>query len=161
MRIKFLISLSIFVVVFLIDQYIKMIFVDGFQLPGECISLVLAYNKGVAFSMFAFLEHYLKYIQIAMIVGIVIYLSIYRELFSTYFVSIGLIIGAGVSNIYDRFHHIGVVDYIYWHCGFEFAIFNLADMLINLGIAIVLYQIYIQRDNKDENENRSKQKENR
>ncbi len=161
MRIKFLISLSIFVVVFLIDQYIKMIFVDGFQLPGECISLVLAYNKGVAFSMFAFLEHNLKYIQIAMIVGIVIYLSIYRELFSTYFVSIGLIIGAGVSNIYDRFHHIGVVDYIYWHCGFEFAIFNLADMLINLGIAIVLYQIYIQRDNKDENENRSKQKENR
>ncbi len=161
MRIKFLISLSIFVVVFLIDQYIKMIFVDGFRLPGECISLVLAYNKGVAFSMFAFLEHNLKYIQIAMITGIVVYLSIYKELFSTYFVAIGLIIGGGVSNIYDRFHHIGVVDYVYWHCGFDFAIFNLADALIDLGIVIVLYQVYIQKDSKDENENKPKPKETR
>ncbi|MEA3314742.1 MAG: lipoprotein signal peptidase, partial [Campylobacterota bacterium] len=38
---------------FSIDQYIKSIFVNGFELRGDCISLILAYNKGVAFSMFA------------------------------------------------------------------------------------------------------------
>lgn len=147
MRLKLYISLVIFLSVFIADQYIKSLFVDGFRASGECISLVLAYNKGVAFSMFAFLDEYLKYIQVSMIFGIIIYLWLNKDIYSQYFVAIALILGGGISNIYDRFVHIGVVDYIYWHCGFDFAIFNLADIMIDTAIVIILYQLYLQRKN--------------
>jgi signal peptidase II len=51
----------------------------------------------------------------------------------------GILIGAGLSNVYDRFNHGGVVDYIYWHCGFNFAIFNFADVMIDLAVVWILF----------------------
>ncbi|MCK5294037.1 MAG: lipoprotein signal peptidase [Arcobacteraceae bacterium] len=139
---KIQISLVLFVSLIFIDQYIKFIFVNGYYLHGDCISLVLAYNKGVAFSMFSFLEGNLKYIQIVMLLGGVVYLFLNKQVFKDYFLPISLLFAGGVSNIYDRFIHEGVVDYIYWHCGFDFAIFNLADILINISVAMILYINY-------------------
>jgi len=140
---KLSISIILFVVLFSIDQYIKHLFVDGFELKGECISLVLAYNYGVAFSMFAFLEENLKYIQIAIMVAGVIYLVFHKELFQQYYIPASLLLAGGVSNIYDRFIHVGVVDYVYWHCGFDFAIFNLADVLIDIAVVLILLISYL------------------
>jgi signal peptidase II len=142
------IFLSIFLLVFVVDQYIKTIFVDGFRLDGECISLVLAYNKGVAFSMFAFLEHNLKYLQLLMLSGILVFLFIKREYFYSYYWGASLILAGGFSNVLDRFIHEGVVDYVYWHCGFDFAIFNFADVMIDLGVVIILYISYKEEKNK-------------
>jgi signal peptidase II len=139
---KFSIVIVIFTVAVLIDQYIKSLFVNGYERPGECISLVLAYNKGVAFSMFAFLEGNLKYIQIAFLTIGAIYLYLKQELFSNYYLPIALLYAGAISNIYDRFIHIGVVDYVYWHCGFDFAIFNLADILIDIAIVLILVKVY-------------------
>jgi signal peptidase II len=139
---KFSIVIVIFTVAVLIDQYIKSLFVNGYERPGECISLVLAYNKGVAFSMFAFLEGNLKYIQIAFLTIGAIYLYLKQELFSNYYLPIALLYAGAISNIYDRFIHIGVVDYVYWHCGFDFAIFNLADVLIDIAIVLILVKVY-------------------
>jgi len=122
-----------------IDQYIKYIFVNGFYKEGECISLVLAYNKGVAFSMFAFLADYLKYIQITILLGGLIYLSLNKDILKTYILPISILFAGGISNIADRFMHEGVVDYVYWHCGFDFAIFNFADVIIDISIVLILY----------------------
>lgn len=128
-----------FLIVFLCDQAIKWFFVlSEFNYNGSVISLVLVYNKGVAFSMFAFLQEWLKYLQILLLAGIFFYLLKHKELLKTYLLPIGIIFGAGVSNILDRFIHIGVVDYIYWHYGFKFAVFNFADMMINLGVAWII-----------------------
>jgi signal peptidase II len=142
MRKKIFLFLGIFTVLFVIDQIIKMLFVGGFRVDGECISLVLAYNKGVAFSMFAFLEGNLKYIQIAMLIAGIIYLFFNKEIFDRYYLPASILIAGGVSNIYDRFNHEGVVDYVYWHCGFDFAIFNLADVLINIAVVMIIYFSY-------------------
>ena len=140
---KLSISIILFIVLFSIDQYIKHLFVDGFELKGKCISLVLAYNYGVAFSMFAFLADNLKYIQIGiMIVGIV-YILLNKEIFNKYYIPATLLLAGGVSNIYDRFIHGGVVDYVYWHCGFDFAIFNLADVLIDIAVVLILIISYL------------------
>jgi lipoprotein signal peptidase len=46
----------------------------------------------------------------------------------------GVCLGVGSSNLPDLFVHGGVVDYIFWHYGFEFAIFNLADALIDCSL---------------------------
>ncbi len=142
MQKKIIIFLAIISSLFIIDQYIKLLFVNGFGVDGECISLVLAYNKGVAFSMFAFLEGNLKYIQIAMLIFGIWYLFSKKEIFDLYYIPAAILIAGGVSNIYDRFIHEGVVDYVYWHCGFDFAIFNLADVLIDIAVVLIIYINY-------------------
>lgn len=123
--------------IFIVDQNIKTLFLEGFRYYTECIDLILVFNKGVAFSMFAFLEEWLKWIQLLLISGVVVY-TIYlgkRE----YFVPVGILVGAGFSNVYDRFIHGGVVDYVYWHCGFDFAVFNFADVMIDLAVVWLLW----------------------
>ncbi|MEA1918084.1 MAG: signal peptidase II, partial [Campylobacterota bacterium] len=98
------------------------------------------YNKGVAFSMFAFLQEWLKWIQIAILVAVFVYvIRLNRSYFS---VPIGLLLGAGASNIYDRFAHGGVVDMVYWHCGFDFAVFNGADVIIDLAVVWIVILNY-------------------
>ena len=118
--------------IFIIDQNIKMLFVDGFRYYTQCIDLILVYNKGVAFSMFAFLEEWLKYIQLVMVIGIFGYIIYLGKL--CYAFPAGLLLGGAISNIYDRFIHGGVVDMVYWHCGFDFAVFNFADVMIDVAV---------------------------
>lgn len=122
--------------IFVIDQNIKSLFVEGFRYYGECIDLILVYNKGVAFSMFAFLDEWLKYIQLFLILGVLGYIIYLKEL--CYAFPAGLLLGGAVSNIYDRFVHGGVVDMVYWHCGFDFAVFNFADVVIDIAVVWIL-----------------------
>ncbi len=137
------------IIVFVADQGIKQIFLDGFRWQSEYIDLILTYNKGVAFSMFAFLGEYLKYIQIVLLLGIFLYILYDRKLLNSHSVAFGIIFGAGAGNIYDRFIHGGVVDYVFWHKWFNFAVFNFADVMIDFAIVLILLQTYlISRKNK-------------
>jgi signal peptidase II len=122
--------------IFIIDQNIKMLFVDGFRYYTDCIDLILVYNKGVAFSMLTFLDEWLKYIQLVLVSGILIYVLVLKEI--CYSLPIGLLLGGAFSNIYDRFIHEGVVDMVYWHCGFNFAVFNFADVMIDVAVVYLL-----------------------
>jgi signal peptidase II len=122
--------------IFIIDQNIKMLFVDGFRYYTDCVDLILVYNKGVAFSMFASLAEYLKYIQLLLVTLILIYIIYLKKI--CYAVPAGFLLGGAFSNIYDRFIHGGVVDMVYWHCGFDFAVFNFADVMIDISVALIL-----------------------
>lgn len=122
--------------IFIIDQNIKTLFLEGYRYYGDYIDLILVYNKGVAFSMFAFLDEWLKWIQLLLIGGVTAYVVWLRN--SCYAIPSGILIGAGLSNVYDRFIHGGVVDYVYWHYGFEFAVFNFADVMIDVAVVWLL-----------------------
>jgi len=122
--------------IFIIDQNIKSLFVDGFRYYTNCIDFILVYNKGVAFSMFAFLQEWLKYIQIVLVLGILVYLFRLKEL--CYAIPAGFMLGGAFSNIYDRFIHGGVVDMVFWHCGFNFAVFNFADVMIDVAVVWIV-----------------------
>ena len=137
---------SALIAVFIIDQLIKAVFLDGFDWNSSCISLNLTFNKGVAFSMFASLGPYLKFIQIALIGGVFSYIFWEKKVLKEYALALGLILGGGVSNLLDRFLQEGVVDYVYWHCGFDFAIFNFADVMIDLGVVIILWLSFKSKD---------------
>ena len=133
---------------FIIDQNIKMLFVDGYYRAGECIDLVLHYNKGVAFSMFAFVGPYLKWIQAGLIAGILYY--VLKEGYLKRFAfPVGLLMGGALGNVYDRFLHGGVVDYVAWHCGFNFAVFNYADVAIDIAIVWILIMVYFFPEDKE------------
>ena len=116
----------------LVDQAIKSIFLDGFRFYSPCIDLILVFNKGVAFSMFAFLDGALKWIQLALLAGVIGYTLWLKKI--CYLIPVGILAGAGLSNVVDRFIHGGVVDYVYWHCGFNFAVFNAADVMIDIAV---------------------------
>ena len=133
--------------IFAIDQIIKIIFLNGFDLKTKCISLVLAINKGVAFSMFSFLGKNLKYIQLALIIGLLIYFF-KEKIFSKHPILSGILFAAAFSNLLDRFLRGGVVDYVYWHCGFNFAIFNFADVMIDFSILGFAYFYFFKKDDK-------------
>jgi len=136
-----------FFAVFLIDQALKYLFLHGFEFKSRCISLVLAINKGVAFSMFSFLGNNLKYIQLFLILGLFIYFFKEKILQKHPFIS-GILFGAALSNLFDRFLRGGVVDYVYWHCGFDFAIFNFADTMIDLSIILLIYFYFYKKNDK-------------
>jgi len=127
----------------IIDQNIKDLFVNGYFWDSSCISLELHLNRGVAFSMFEFLGENLKWIQVVLISGLFIYF-IYDGYIKEFPLSIGLLLGSAISNLMDRFIHGGVVDYIAWHCGFNFAIFNYADIMINISVLSILLFSYFQ-----------------
>ncbi|QOY52060.1 signal peptidase II [Candidatus Sulfurimonas baltica] len=135
LRLLAILTLTI-VGVFIIDQNIKTLFVDGWRYYTECIDLILVYNKGVAFSMFAFLDEWLKFIQLILIIAILVYVVYLNDI--CYAFPAGLMLGGAFSNVYDRFIHEGVVDMVYWHCGFDFAVFNFADVMIDVAVVWIL-----------------------
>ena len=126
---------------FVVDQAIKSLFVEGYYRAGECIDLELHFNKGVAFSLFAFLGPYLKWIQALLVAGIFIF--VFKEGYlKRYSIPLGMMLGGALGNVYDRFVHQGVVDYVAWHCGFKFAVFNFADVAIDVAVVWILVAAY-------------------
>lgn len=154
---KLKIAITIFIIVFIVDQVVKYGFANlGWDVDGPYMSLKLSYNYGVAFSMFSFLEHNLKYIQLVIVLIGTLYLFRNKEVFEEYYLPIALLYAGGLSNILDRFTYGGVVDYFYWHYGFEFAIFNIADVIIDLAVVIIIYkQIRQSREEKKQKEIKS------
>ena len=129
--------------IFIVDQNIKMLFVDGFRYYTDYMDFILVYNRGVAFSMFAFLAEYLKYIQLILVTAVLTYVFYLKKL--CYALPAGLLLGGAFSNVYDRFIHGGVVEMFYWH-GWPypifgqsgFAVFNFADVMIDLAVVWIL-----------------------
>ncbi|SFV75956.1 Lipoprotein signal peptidase [hydrothermal vent metagenome] len=139
LRLSTILLLS-FTGVFVIDQNIKTLFVDGFRYYTQCIDFILVYNKGVAFSMFSFLDEWLKYIQLGIVFVVLGYIFYIKKV--CYAFPSGLLLGGAMSNIYDRFIHGGVVDMVYWHCGFNFAVFNFADVMIDVAVVWIVLLNY-------------------
>jgi signal peptidase II len=137
----FAVFLLVAVGTFVIDQNIKSLFLEGYYRAGECIDLQLHFNKGVAFSMFAFLGPYLKWLQAGLVV-VILYYVLKEGYLRRYAFPVGLLVGGALGNLYDRFVHEGVVDYIAWHCGFRFAVFNYADVAIDLAVVWILVMVY-------------------
>ena len=137
--------ITAFILIFGIDQAIKLIFLNGFNWESSCISLTLTLNRGVAFSMFSFLGEYLKFIQL----GLILFLAFYffkDKIIEKHSITSGILLGAALSNLFDRFRVGAVVDYVYWHCGFNFAIFNFADVMIDLSIALFAYFYFFKKN---------------
>jgi len=140
---KYAIFLFALIGVFLIDQGIKDIFyLQHYNWQSKCISLELHLNRGVAFSMLAFLGDNLKWLQLAL-VAVLAYFAFSEEWLKRYPLSLGFVAGGAFGNLYDRFNIDAVVDYVYWHCGFDFAVFNFADVMIDLGIGLIILQEFI------------------
>lgn len=135
--------ITFFILAILADQFVKWLFLEGFRFKSEYFDLILVYNKGVAFSMLSFLDGYLKYLQLGLIILLLAYLLYQKSFLKAYPAELGTLLGAGLSNLADRFMRVGVVDFFYWHKFFTFAVFNLADVLINISVASILLREFL------------------
>jgi signal peptidase II len=110
-------------------------------IAGKCIDMELHFNRGVAFSLFAFLGPYMKWVQGSLVL-LLIFLLFKENYIARYAFPAGLLIGGALGNVYDRFVHIGVVDYVAWHCGFNYAVFNYADVAIDIAFVIIVWMYF-------------------
>jgi signal peptidase II len=126
---------------FIIDQGIKALFLDGFYHAGQCIDWQLHINHGVAFSMLSFLGEYLKWLQLFIIIFITV-VAFKEQFIQKYALAMGFLLGGALGNLYDRFIHGGVVDYVAWHCGFNYAVFNYADVAIDIAVIWIAISVF-------------------
>ena len=145
------------VAIFIIDQIIKLWILNLANtsnpiFESDFIDIILVFNKGVAFSLGSFLGENLKWIIFLLLIVAIILIIKSKEFFDKHYIALGVIIGAGFGNVVDRFVRDGVVDYIYWHYGFKFAVFNFADSMINIAIAYLIFDyLYTNHKNKRQN----------
>ncbi|TKX28543.1 lipoprotein signal peptidase [Campylobacter sp. MIT 12-5580] len=145
---KIWLFILIFIAVFALDQLSKFLAIEYLginKMPNfntafksEYMDLVLVYNDGVAFSMLSFLKGYLKYLHLFLLLVLSGYLLWQKSFLKEHFIAFAMILAAGSSNLLDRFVHVGVVDMFFWHKWFEFAVFNVADVMINIGVALII-----------------------
>lgn len=131
-----------------LDQAVKYWVMQNMPLGTEIplipfLSLYHVRNSGIAFSFFSSFSHW-GIIAITIIV-IIFLLWLWKNTEDNKFLmrfGLVLIIGGAIGNLIDRirFHH--VTDYILFYIDdiFYFAIFNLADSFITLGVIAILIE---------------------
>ena len=137
-----------------LDQYTKLLVIEHFPHEGGVITitsffnLVRAHNTGAAFSFLSNAGGWQQwlFIGLAGIVAIIILTMLWSH--STQrFLSLGLsgIMAGAIGNVIDRINHGYVVDFLDFHLGARhFPAFNVADIGITVGVAIVILHELVQ-----------------
>lgn len=94
-------------------------------------------NKGAAFSLFSQNGDWLRWLSLAVSLGLIALACFGPSLGRWEQAGYGFILGGAVGNGIDRFVSGSVVDFLDFQL-IHFAVFNVADVFINVGIACLL-----------------------
>jgi signal peptidase II len=116
------------------------------------LNLVLVYNKGAAFSMFADAEGWQTPLLIAFALaaaGIVSYLMVRNPGKRLLCLGLALILGGALGNVIDRLRFGHVVDFLDFHAmGWHWPAFNVADSGITVGAALLILDGFMQHEKR-------------
>jgi signal peptidase II len=142
-----------------LDQLSKAVLLYGFgfaqMAPGDRIialpflDLVMAWNRGISFSLFWAREWFSVLLLIAFSAAVVIVLAIWlwnatRRVLA---LGLGLIIGGALGNLVDRVIYGRVADFFDLHLGERhFFACNVADVAITCGVVLLLCDILFARE---------------
>lgn len=149
-RLYDMLALLTAIIIIALDQWTKALVVQYLSPPdtghivpiiGDYLTLDYIQNNGAAFSM---LEN-TALLAVLIVVAIAVILYLYLRILNTGPLALklifGMIIGGAAGNLIDRLHHGGyVVDFIFFQIpqiGFRFAVFNLADASISIGVFLL------------------------
>lgn len=128
----------------LIDQLTKwLLYGRSCSLIGDFLWLEPGFNTGASFSIFSNATTFLIIFSIP-VIAMMNYFMISNKVSKSKFfkISIGIILGGTIGNFIDRIAFGGVRDFIYLK-SINFAIFNFADIFINIGVYMLIgYIIY-------------------
>jgi signal peptidase II len=107
--------------------------------------LTLLHNPGAAFSFLAghpgWQRWFFAVIAVGASVGLTVWLSRLKADERPLAVSLALIIGGALGNLYDRLVHGHVVDFLSFHlAGWYYPAFNVADIGITLGAIGLIWE---------------------
>jgi signal peptidase II len=109
----------------------------------EFFNLVLVYNTGAAFSLFADAPGWQRglFIAIGVVASAVIVVLLHRHAADRRFCfALSLILGGAIGNVCDRVLLGHVVDFIQLHAGgYYWPAFNVADSAISCGAALLIW----------------------
>ncbi|HEY4598973.1 signal peptidase II [Corynebacterium sp.] len=144
------VALATLAVVVIIDQLSKWLAVatlpprEAVPVLGDWFRFLLVRNPGAAFSMGTDATSVLAFVQL-IAVGVAVFLA-FRARTGLSALTIGLIGGGAAGNLIDRIFrepggmHGHVVDFFsFWN----FAIFNVADIAITVGVVLYLAIVFI------------------
>ena len=94
-------------------------------------------NEGAAFSILSGRLGILSLISVAFCVGVFVYFIIKKPKHPLWCVSLSMMFGGAFGNAWDRIFYGYVVDFIETTF-MEFAIFNIADIAITVGAALMV-----------------------
>ena len=112
------------------------------------IKIHMIENYGIAFSLFDNLSEEGYLVLNALIITIILF--IFYELYKNiklsyiYITGLSLILGGGISNLFDRYDNGSVTDFIllYYEDLYFPAIFNIADLSISIGALLVVIYLF-------------------
>lgn len=107
------------------------------------LNVDLSYNTGAAFSFLGKYSGWQTYFFVLLTILIVIVLVGWIVSKSPksilQYCALSLILGGALGNLYDRLIHGFVIDFISFHVkDWYFAIFNVADMAITIGVMLLI-----------------------
>lgn len=110
-------------------------------------NIVLAFNKGISFSMLAnFQTDFISYVLLALtliIAGFLIYYMLKKETDYYNKIFLAFIVGGAFGNIVDRIRFAAVVDFLDFHItalNFYWPAFNLADSFVSVGAFLWIFR---------------------
>ena len=146
--------LGLAAIVVLLDQFTKILILGFFELGhsqpvNSWLNMVRVHNPGAAFSFLARAGGWQRWFFVALaLAAVALMVTLLRRhggqaLFSA---ALSLILGGALGNAIDRLTHGYVVDFIDchwdwlspWFAAGHFPAFNVADMAISLGAALLL-----------------------
>ncbi len=141
-------GLAVAVAILLADQASKfwligLLGADGgrsFRL-GPVFNLVMVWNPGVSFGLFASESTVMRWILVAVSVAVAAGLAVWlvRGVNRWLAIALGLVIGGALGNAIDRVVHGRVADFFDFHVGaWHWPAFNLADSAIVVGVVMLM-----------------------
>ena len=140
-----------------LDQLSKWWIVEIVMQPPQLMpltpffNLVLGHNRGVSFGLFGTDESYAPYILsgIAAAISVALVIWLWRADRRPVVIALGMIIGGAVGNVIDRLSIGAVVDFLDFHAaGYHWPAFNIADIGITCGAALLIIDSFFDRETK-------------
>jgi len=147
-RVDLLKWLSISLLVIVLDQATKSIAVSSLVLsqpvnlfPG--FNFTLAYNEGAAFSFLSDASGWQRWffsgVAVVVSIAIVFWLKSLSAEHRLTIISLTLILGGAIGNVWDRITLGHVVDFIdVYYSNYHWPAFNIADSAITVGAAMLI-----------------------
>jgi signal peptidase II len=114
------------------------------------LDVVMSWNHGISYSLFSTKDDIARIAllsaQLAIICGLSVWLCLARQRITS--LGLGLIIGGALGNATDRLLRGAVADFFFLHTTLPVGplanyVFNLADVAITLGVALLLFESFI------------------
>lgn len=158
-QIKNLSWLWLALIIFIIDQLTKSLasyyFVHSNLVVFPVLDLVLAHNRGAAFSFLSNESGWQRWFfsGIAAAVSVVIIYWLYRLPRDEKIVAIALslVLGGALGNLWDRMIFGYVTDFILFHIDhWSFPAFNIADSAITVGAMLLIFRTFFMKNAVEE-----------